>query len=239
MASKFETSFGARLRKFQDAVQYIQQWPVYAPEREEISIANLTALIQNIQKANEKETQMQVQHSAAVATRSGLFNDGPYSVEKLLAPLKAAVTLKYGRLSSQAAEVAAIIRSYRTTQLIKLPADPADPEKQKTISQSQRSYGSRTQFFADIVTTLGGFNGYSSSNPELTVNSLQQKLQAINTANDSVAASLQKVAAMRQDRLQQYQQMATCATLMKDYAASQYGNRSPQYKSLTALGLLR
>lgn len=237
MASKFEKSFGARLRKFEDAVQYVQNWPGYAPDRPEISIDSLKELVTTIKQANEQETGTQAQYTAAVAARSELFNKGGSSVEKLLAPLKAAVTFKYGRQSSQAESVAAIIRSYRSSELIKLPPDPANPDKQKTISQSQRSYGSRTQFFSDIITTLDSYADFTSTNPELKITALQQKLQQLTSANDNVAVQLQKIAGTRQDRVKQYQQMATTAALLKDYASSQYGNRSPRYKSLTALGI--
>jgi hypothetical protein len=39
------------------------------------------------------------------------------------------------------------------------------------------------------------------------------------------------------DRVKQYQQMVTVAALLKDYASSQYGNKSQEYKSLTAPGI--
>jgi len=85
------------------------------------------------------------------------------------------------------------------------------------------------------VPTQGG--DYTSSNPNLTVAALQQKLQELTTANDAVANNLTRIAQSRRDRQQQYQQMAAIAAMLKDYASSQYGNRSPQYKSLTALGI--
>lgn len=237
MASKFETSFGARLRKFEDAIQYIQNWPVYTPSRPEIAIAELQALVQSIKNANNKETDIQLHYQEAVAVRTALFSKGAQSLEKLMSSIRFNVNFLYGRQSPQAESIGSIIRRFRSSRLIKLPADPANPDAEKTISQSQRSYGSRTQFFADIVTTLKSSPNYSSDNAALTLAALEQKLADLTTASNNVASQLQKIASIRKERLIQYEQMAKAARLIKDYAAAQYGNRSTEYRSVMALGL--
>ena len=237
MASKFETSFGARLRKFEDAIAFIQNWQDYTPDRPEIELANLTAFIAAIKTANTSETETEATYKAAVANRSELFNKNPRSVEKLITPIKAAVSYKFGRNSENTKNVAGIIRSFRASKLIKLPADPANPDKKNSVSQSQRSYGSRTQFFADMVDTISTYPGYTSSNPLLTLDALQQKKQELTTANDAVASNLEKISASRLSRIQAYDKMKALADTLKDYAIAHYGNSSREYKSLTGLGI--
>jgi len=100
MASKFETSFGARLRKFEDAIQYIQNWPLYTPTRPEISIATLQALVQSMKDANSKETNIQLYYQEAVAARTAPFSKGPQSLEKLLSSIRSNVNFLYGRQSA-------------------------------------------------------------------------------------------------------------------------------------------
>jgi hypothetical protein len=235
MASKFETSFGARLRKFEDAIQFISNWPGYNPARPEIQLTVLQQMVQNIKQANEQQTQAELQYQTAVAARSQLFNKGPKSVEKLMAPIKANVNFLFGRDSGEAQNIGGIIRAFRSSALIKLPGDPASAEAQKTVSQSQRSYGSRTKFFADIVATLVAMGNYNSSNPDVDLPALQQKLTTLTTVNDAVATQIQRMATYRTSRQQVYDQMTLALQLIKDYAASKYGNRSAEYKSIMSL----
>src|SRR5882757_2808114 len=150
MASKSEKSFGARLRKFQDAVEYARLWVGYAPPRPEETIKELDKLVKDIIGANNSETSKQVQYGNAVAARQTLFTKNDGSIDKLLVRIRGAVEAQYGKTSSEANQVVRIILTMRKSKLIKLPADPANPEVAKVVSQSEKSYGSRTQYFSDI-----------------------------------------------------------------------------------------
>lgn len=237
MASKFETSYGARLRKLQDVIAYAKTWQGFQPPRTEESVPELENLVATALNANTQETAIQQEYSQAVQVRQDHFTKVEGSFLKLLTPLRAAVDAQYGRQSDQSARIAPVIKKLRASKLIKLPADPASGKKEQTISQSERSYGSIIQYFTDMVTIMDGFGNYTHSNSVLTVQALKQKITDAHAANDAVAQQLQQLKTSRNTRSEIFKDLADRLKRVKYYVKSQYGTKSPQYNSLVELGV--
>lgn len=235
MSSKAETSFGARLRKLQDATEFIKTWEGYAPPRTKETLAELQVLIQIIAAGNEAETDRQAKYSREVSLRQQLFTGEAGSVTKMLTLIRGAVDAQYGRTSHEAQQVGAIIKVMRKSKLVKLPADPTQPEAEKTVSQSEKSFGSQTQYFSDLVTTLGSFGDYASSTKGITLVALQAFVVKLTEANNAVAARLEQMRARRNERQALYADLQDRCVRIKAYTRSQYGNQSAEYKALQAL----
>lgn len=124
MSSTNENTFGARLRRAQDILNYIQGFTVYNPPRTQESVAELTTLINNIISTNGSESSVQQQFKSAVDLRQAAFKGTGSSVEKLLAPIKGAVESQFGKNSTESVAVTAIIKNMRSTKLVKPPVDP-------------------------------------------------------------------------------------------------------------------
>ena len=234
MSSKAETSFGARLRKLQDATEYIKTWAGYAPPRLQETLPQLEAFIQTIKSSNDAETDRQARYSRQVSLRQQLFT-GEGGVKKLLTQIRGAVDAQYGRTSHEAQQVGAIIKVMRKSKLVKLPADPANPGVEKTVSQSEKSYGSQTQYFSDLVTTLAGFGDYASTTKAITLLALQALLVKLTEANNAVATQLQQMSSQRKDRRALYLELNDRMKRMKAYTRSQYGTKSAEYLALRGL----
>ena len=237
MASQSEKSFGARLRRFQDAIQYAQNWEGYNPPRPQESIAALTLLVEKVITENSSEITSFVGYTEAVSVRKDLFSIRPGSIEKMLTNIRGAVVAQYGKRTTQEKAVATIITNMRKTGIVKPPADPANPEVARVVSQSEQSYGSKTQYFADLVSTLSTMGDFTTSNPDLTLSALKAKVQQLHDANNAVADRLQLLRNMRAVRTANYDDLADRITRMKAYTKSQYGIKSAEYKALMSLGI--
>lgn len=237
MASQSEKSFGARLRKLQDLVEYIKGWENYQPPRNEESLTELEKLIQSIGTINTSETTKQQKYSTNVKIRQDFYIKKSDSFMKLLVPVRAAVEAQFGKTNTEAKQVGAIVKKMRDTELVKLPADPTTNTAEKMISQSERSYGSMTQYFNDLITTIAGFSTFKTSNPEISLTALQKKLEDATAANNAVATSLQEIQSVRRSRKELYDDLAERIKRIKAYTKSQYGIKSPEYQSVINLGL--
>jgi hypothetical protein len=237
MSSTSEKSFGARLRKFQDAIQFANTWQGFSPPRPEESLIELSKLIDLLIKGNSNEAATELEYSNAITVRQNLFIRKPESIDKLLVPIRGAVEAQFGKQHGTVKNIVGIITKMRNSKLVKLPKDAANPDAKDAISQSEKSYGSKTQYFSDIVTAIESTQDYTSSNPRLTVAALQDKVNELHTANDLVATNLQKIRTIRSVRDVNYSDLAERMTRLKAYAKSQYGIKSAEYKSLTALGI--
>lgn len=232
MPSQSETSFGARLRKAQDMLQYMNNFPNYAPPRPEESVSGFDTFLAQIVTNNTTETQAQQDYSQTVTLRQNAFLKQAGSVDKLLSPIKNAVEAQYGKSSREAELINAIVKNMRATKLIKPPIDPTASTAPTAVSQSERSFGSLTQFFNDIINTLTQFNNYNASNPQLTIAGLKATAIQLNTLNNTVAQQYQALKVARDKRRDTYTELKDRMQRIKAYVKSQYGNNSTEYRTI-------
>lgn len=237
MASTSENTFGAKLRRAQDLLIFILGFVGYAPPRTQENVASMTILINSIIATNASESSQQENYNAAVDTRQAAFSKKTGSVEKLLSPIKGAVEAQYGKKSTEAATVNAIIKKMRVTKLTKAPADPTKPAQEKTISQSERSYGSMTQFFNDIVNTITQFTAFNPSSNTLKIVALQTTATQLTTLNNAVARKIQLLKTIRTSRQTQYTDLKDRVQRIKSYVKAQYGNTSTEYNLIKGLSI--
>jgi hypothetical protein len=237
MASTSETSFGAKLGKAQDLVTYITGFTGYAPPRAQESVASMTTLINSIVAINATESSQQENYKVAVNNRQAAFSKKTGSVDKLLSPIKGAVDAQYGKKSIEATTINAIIKKMRATKLIKVPADPTKPEQAAAISQSERSYGSITQSFNDIINTLSQFTDYAPTNNTIKVATLQTLATQLTTLNNAVIQKIQPLETTRATRLTQYTDLKDRVQRIKSYVKAQYGNSSTEYNMIKGISI--
>jgi hypothetical protein len=235
MASTAENTFGARLRRAQDLLNYIQGFTGYAPPRAQESLASFTTLINSIVTTNGSESSVQQQFKSAVDLRQAAFKGGSTSVEKLIAPIKGAVESQYGKNSTESEAVTSIINNMRSTQLVKPPIDPNAPAQTKTISQSERSYGSMTQMFNNIISTIGQFTGYNPTNAAIKIAGLQATATQLTTLNNTIAQKIQALQIARASRQTQYADLKDRVQRIKSYVKAQYGINSNEYKLIKGI----
>lgn len=237
MTPTTENTFGAKLRRAQDLLTYISGFAGYAPPRSQESVAGFTTLINSIIATNATGSSQLENYKAAVDARQAAFSKKTGSVEKLLSPIKGAIEAQYGKKSTEAVTVNTIIKKMRATKLTKAPVDPAKPEQAKTISQSERSYGSMTQFFNDIVNSLTQFTAFNPSSNALKIATLQTIATQLTALNNTVAQKIQLLKTTRTSRQTQYIDLKDRVQRIKSYVKAQYGNTSTEFNLIKGISI--
>ena len=237
MASTSETSFGARLRKAQDLLAYISGFTNYNPPRQNETVASMTALINSIVSANSLEASHRETYRLSVDRRHLAYFKTEDSVDKLLSPIRGAVEAHYGKKSIESTSISAIIKKIRASKVTKAPADPSKEEQEKSISQSERSYGSIAQYFNDIINSLSQFSGYNPSNSTLKVANLQLFSNKLTTYSNEVAKNAQTLKTTKTKRLELYAELKDRVQRIKSYVKAQYGNSSSEYELIKGLSI--
>ena len=235
MATASENSFGARLRKAQDILTYISSFSNYKPLRQEETVESLTTLINNIINANAEEKSTYHLYSSAVLTRRNAFKNASKSIEKLLSPILGNISALYGRESIEYESVNSIVKKIRSTKHPK-PTEPSENEKPvETISKSERSYGSITQSFNDIINTISQFSTYEATTEDLKVTNLKLRASELTEHNNLVAKNFQLLTNIRKQRKDYYNDLAERIQRIKSYVKSKYGFNSNEYSLIKSI----
>lgn len=233
MASSSEYSFGARLRKAQDMATFIAGFTAYDPPRSEEQVVNFNVFLSTIVECNSTETTYKQNYNAAVITRYNAFRVDDFSLFKLLAPIRNIVLAQYGKDSIEFKQVDTIIAKIRSSKLIKTIVGENIVEA--SISQSEQSYGSSTQFFNDLVNTLETFPNYKPSKDELKLDKLKDFRNSLTTLNNAVASNYQKINEVRNKRRVLYEELTDRTQRIKAYVKGNYGTLSQEYKLIKGL----
>jgi len=226
MASKSEISFGARLLNAEKMVTHLQSFAGYTPPAVGQSPAKLQTLITTIKEQNNAAARNLQSYSAAVDTRQKLFQKDSDSLIRIMSPIAAVVRSVFGKSSKEAAGIGAMVTKIRGASITRTRKDPdAD-----FVSQSEKSYGSLTQNFADMIATLQNYGGaYKPANDKISIASLSALLAQLEQSNTAVTAAYGTLKETRDDRVTFYKDLAALAQRIKDAVKSQYGITSTEY----------
>ncbi len=186
MANTTESTFGAKIANATTISTHLKSFIAYLPPTSETSIATYDALIASIKTENSNVITRKANYSMAVEARAKLFSDETDSVAKLISPILASVRATLGKESKEFANISAIAQKIRGKSMPK----PKEGESTNSISQSELSYGSKTQNFADLISILASLGtAYKPANEHIKLIALEAKLEAINNSNVNVAST--------------------------------------------------
>jgi hypothetical protein len=232
MASTSEVTFGSRLANAQTLVTHLQSFTTYLAQTPDQSVTNMQAVIANIKIQNTTTAGNMQDYSTAVNLRQKLFNKDNDSLIKLLSPIGSAVRSAYGKTSNEAENTATLITKIRGIKIKKEANEPT----LETVSQSERSFGSITQSFADIIATLEKFgSNYNPANEQVKLPALTIKLAQLNTANTNVPLAYGKLKQSRDDRNELYKNLTEITQRIKEAVKSQYTVSSTEYSLIKGL----
>ena len=229
MASISERTFGSRLASAESLSAHLKSFSTFTPPSAELSAASLDTLLNSIRSQNTTVATAQASYSAAVETRVQLFKKAPDSLDKLLSPIGSAVRAKYGKEAKPTLEAEDLVRRLRSSGQKKTAGEAGEKEKEG-VSQSELSYGSMTQHFADLIVMLTAMGAnYAPSNNSVKLPALNTKLTAIRAANTSVTTAYGTLKVATDTRQSQYQQLLERVGRIKEAVKSQYGVKSSEY----------
>jgi hypothetical protein len=156
-----------------------------------------------------------------------MFRTDQISVVKLVAPIRGAVSALFGKNSVEMQQIDVLADKIRGNKLIRIAA--TDTVDEHTISQSEKSYGSSTQYFKDLVTTLQTFPTYDPSRVELKVANLLTFIGQLDALNSQANTSFQLMKAAKATRRDIYTELNDRTQRIKSYVKSQYGTSSQEF----------
>ena len=158
--------------------------------------------------------------------RNKIFTEDVDSVKYVLSAIGATVRASFGKTSKEASNIAEMIHNLRGKTFKK----SSKTLTEDSISQSERSFGSITQNFSDMITTLQTFGvKYSPSNSAISIPTLHIKLNLMAQSNIAVTAAYGPLKEKRNDRFVLYQRVNRLTQRIKDAVKGQYGLKSTEY----------
>jgi hypothetical protein len=230
-----ETSFGARLLRAQNLHSYITNFAGFTPPRTQESATAFGDLLTVVSNANIAMTIAKQNYNTATSQRFDAFRSNTNSVFKLLPTIRGAVEAQYGKSSLEFKQIDAAIKIIRNNKIVRIAA--TETTEASTISLSEQSYGSSTQYFTNLVNNLTQLTGYNPSNATIKIPALQTLLTHINSLNMQVASSYQAMSSSRNARNIAYTDLKDRASRIKAYTKGNYGTMSPEYKLVKGLSI--
>ena len=232
MPSTSERTFGSKLANAETIATHLKTFTGYTPPTTDTSIANYNALIASVKAENSSLTTKQAAYSAAIDVRQKHFTKEITSIDKILSPIIANVRATMGKSAKEASAITTLITKIRGVKVKK----PKSGDKAEAISQSERSFGSVTQNFSDIVTILGTLNtNYAPVKTNLKLAALKTKLADITTANNTATTTYSALKATIDNRSSKYKELSEKTQRIKEAIKSQYGVSSSEYKLIKGL----
>lgn len=239
MASNSEVTFGARVANASKISAHLKTFTGYVAPTPNTTIPNYDALIASLTTENTSIATKKAAYSAAVEVRQKLFFKDKDCLMKILSPVTSAVRAKIGKTAKPVADITALVVKIRGEKKAKgkdpKPEDTAE-ENKDSVSQSERSYGSMTQNFNDIITTLTSLGtDYAPVNTAHKLPALNTKLASIKTANDTATTTFGALKTSIDTRSSQYTDLTERTQRIKEAVKSQYGVNSTEYNLIKGL----
>lgn len=239
MASNSEVTFGARVANASKISAHLKTFVGYVAPTTNTTIPNYDALIASLTTENTSIATKKAAYSAAVEVRQKLFFKDKDCLMKILSPVTSALRAKVGKTAKPVADITALVVKIRGEKKAKgkdpKPEDTGD-EKKDGVSQSERSYGSMTQNFNDIITTLTSLGtDYAPVNTAHKLPALNTKLASIKTANDTATTTFGALKTSIDTRSNQYTDLTERTQRIKEAVKSQYGVSSTEYNLIKGL----
>jgi hypothetical protein len=232
MASSSEVTLGARVTNAEKILTNLESFTDYTAADPSLSKAALKTSIKDIRTKNTETASAAQAYSASVDIRQNLFQKADNSLIKVLSLAGATVRSSFDKTSKEAADISAMITKIRGVKVKKAVKDPTAD----FVSQSERSYGSMTQNFSDMITTLENYGAkYTPANIDIKITTLKDKLIKLNAANIAVTATYGEQKKKRDDRAELYKNLTAITQRIKDGVKSQYGLKSTEYSLIKGL----
>ncbi|MDN3724958.1 hypothetical protein QRD02_11230 [Aequorivita sp. SDUM287046] len=227
MGSTSEKTYGSRVYNAEQMSTNVATFTGYVPITPETALVEYNTYIDELKANNTLIASAESDFSLAVDERQDQFSKSPTSLSKLLSPISSYVKAKFGKNSQEAEDIAALVNQIRGESTKKLKRS----DDGEFVSNSHRSYGSQTQYLADLIATLEAFGlEYTPTNTSITVANLKLKLEELTQANTQVTTTYSVKKPLTDARITNYDVLSQRSQTIKESVKSQYGLQSSEYK---------
>lgn len=236
MASRSEATFGQRYEKGNQMLILIQSIPNYSPTNTDISISSFQTFLTTLNQLNntiatnqDALSQVRDARSISYTGQNGLKELGGMIRDYIGSLQGGKKTNLYKNIQKEVAR----LKGYKKTKI-----KTSDSVDMKSISQSEQSFGSLVQSGKNLLSIIQNIQGYSPSNPNITVQGFQTTLNNIEILNNSVQEKLITVTNQLANRREMYEGdngLRIRLQMIKSYIASTFGKSSQEYKNAVSI----
>jgi hypothetical protein len=204
----------------------------YNPGRQNLRVENLSDMLMQAREKIQQVSVAKTNYENAQNDRELAFEEIRSLASRILAELRSA-----GIQSQTVADAAVMVRKIRGYTLAKKPTAAIQPESTVTNdkpvvnrSRSGKKFGYITVNFEKLLQTLIAEPEYQPTNPELQVSTLQEKLEALRSVNDTLVnkAAVWSLARMERNNFFYHGRTSLYSTAMavKQQVKAIFGNGS-------------
>lgn len=232
MKSTSRASYSSRLTNADVLVENLNTFTNFNSGDPDLTAAAIQTKTVALREIQTQHTEKHFDYSQAASNRRKFFDKEDNSISKLLSPIGANIRGKFGKDSQEYKEVSALILKIRGQRRIKVTENSGE----ETISRSEKSFGSQTIYFSDLITLLIKFDrNYNPMNEKIKIDALQTVLNGATTNTNTVSKKLALYKPLISQRIDGFKELSTIASRVKDMINSQYGVSSPEYKMVKGL----
>lgn len=232
MSKISENTFGMRIKNAEDTISIINSFIDFKPLKPEDAPAEVGKAIALFKEADQEEAVALQQYSVSTDTRTKLVSTDADSIKKSVSLIRSYLKVVYDKNDKQFTNINNILNDIMGFKSTK---DKKNLDE-KSISTSQKSFASITQFFSDLIATLSILNlPYAPTNESITLESLKKKQDVLTEANTNVTKYFNTLTNARQKRNSIYTTIKDSVLRLKKTVQSQYGNDSSEYKKIKSI----
>jgi hypothetical protein len=244
MPSTSEKTFGQRLEHARTLQAALNKMVGYKPDNTALEAATFNTFLDSVEAANDVVAgNGQTLSDARTTRRLAYFGDaknGVPGLATLAGRVRDAVgSMPGGKKSPSYKQIQKLtqkISNYRPPKKAVTPSPGSTGPEKKKVSQSEASYGSLVQAGRDLAAAAGKVAGYNPGAADLKPNALKSAMDTLADTNKTVAEALVDTEKAIAERSKIYEADETGLKSQfqqaKAAVASQFGRRSPEYKSV-------
>lgn len=225
-------SFAHRTRRALDFLIIIKGFQNYTPPRSEESIKGFEAFLSKLEETSTEETKCSADYNFKVATRRMKFLQGDDSVMQTFLNVRNYVSSYFGQNSIQHEMLDDIVWKMRTNSYARSKSKSKKDDFRKTRSNTDRSYGTMTGNFADMITYLKGFGEFVPPDHKYSIENMNNYLMELQNINDTVFEALQKKENAKLKRKFFFDELKDRTDRIKSYVKSNYGKNSQEFEKI-------
>ena len=232
MKSKSRASFSSSLTEGEKLIQFLNTFTNFNPGDAELTAAAFQTRTDALRVIQEDHTIKHSDYSMAAFDRRKFFDKEDNSISKLLSPIGANIRGKIGKESQEYHDIITLITKIRGERNVKVTKNSGED----TISQSEKSFGSRLIYFGDIITLLIKYGtAYEPMNDKIKIPQLQTLLTGATDHTNTVSQKLALYKPLITIRQNGFKELSEVAGRIKDMVKSQYGQDSTEYNLVKGL----
>lgn len=243
MPVKISMKYSSKSDRFNSMLTNIREMELYNPANADITMEALASFRDKLNVADKNVIEANIATKKARDSRKFAYADGESSVDTIFKGINTAVQSQYGKPSIQHSLIDSVLNQmkYKTSVVESKVVNSSENSENETVSKTyhygDRSYGIKLETLNGCITTLSSFGNYLPGNPNLTIDFLTSKANAVSELNSAVIVKRFEERQLRKTRADLYVDLSMRYKKIKTHISTVYGKSSLQYQIISSYAL--